>query len=33
MDVKSVFFNGDRNEEIYIQQPPHFVTTKNYNLV
>jgi hypothetical protein len=33
MDVKSDFLNGDLNEDIYIQQPPSFVTAKNSNLV
>jgi hypothetical protein len=31
-DVKSVFLNGDLNEDIYIQQSPVFVTAKNSNL-
>jgi hypothetical protein len=25
MDVKSVFLHGDITDEIYIEQPPHFV--------
>ena len=32
MDVKSDFLNGDINEDIYMQQPPTFVTAKNSNL-
>jgi hypothetical protein len=33
MYFKSDFLNGDINEDIYMQQPPRFVTAKNYNLV
>jgi hypothetical protein len=33
MDVKSDLLNGDLNEDIYMQQPPRFVTAKNSNLV
>ena len=33
MDDKSVFLNGDLNEDIYMKQLPDFVATKNYNLV
>jgi hypothetical protein len=36
MDVKSVFFNGPRKEEVYVEQPPGFedseYPTHVYNL-
>lgn len=33
MDVKTVFSNGDLNEEVYMQQPEGFVTSGNEHLV
>jgi hypothetical protein len=33
MDVKSVFLNGDLHEDIYMQQPPGFITTETSSLV
>ena len=33
MDVKSSFLNGNLNEDIYMHQPPSFVTAKKSNLV
>jgi hypothetical protein len=29
MDVKSVFLQGDISEEIFMEQPPNFVTDSN----
>ena len=33
MDVKSAFLNGDLKGEIYMQQPPHFISTESSSLV
>ena len=33
MDVKSVFLNGNLSEEIYMQQPPGFITSETSSLV
>jgi hypothetical protein len=33
MDVKSVFLNGDLHEEIYMQQPPSFISFETSSLV
>ena len=33
MDVKSVFLNGDHNEDIYMQQPPSFINVESSSLV
>ena len=33
MDVKIAFLTSDLNEDIYMQQPPSFVISKNSNLV
>ena len=33
MDVKSAFLNGIINEEVFVEQPPHFENDKNPNHV
>ena len=33
MDVKSTFLNGHLNEDIYMQQPPGFITVETSSLV
>jgi hypothetical protein len=33
MDVKSMFLNGDLHEDIYMQQPPSFITAETSSLV